>query len=100
METRIVSMSALQNIRFSKHRIHVGLYTYINIYVYIYIYIYIYIYTNKYIYTYVYIYIFIYIYILVLSICNGRRSIKVINKKSFILHLIYWGVNRSWISQR
>ena len=27
---------------------------------------------------------------MVLSICNGSHSIKVLNKKSFILHIIYW----------
>ena len=35
--------------------------------------------------------IYIYIYMsIALSICNGVHSIKVLNKKSFILHLIYW----------
>ena len=44
----------------------------------------------------IYIYIYIYIYNIdryidiVLSIYNGRRGIKVLNKKSFILHVIYW----------
>ena len=27
---------------------------------------------------------------MVLSICNGSHSIEVLNKKSFILHIIYW----------
>ena len=30
------------------------------------------------------------IYNLVLSIYNGSHGIKVLNKKSFILHVIYW----------
>ena len=46
-----------------------------------YIYIYIYI-------IYIYICIYKYIYI-VLSICNGSPGIKVLNKKNFILHVIY-----------
>ena len=57
-------------------------------------YMFIHIYTYIYIYRCVYIYIYICLYLnirhwKILSICNGSHSIKVLNKKSFILHVIY-----------
>ena len=49
-----------------------------------YVYVYIYIYVCVYIYMCIYIYMYIYIHI-----CNGSRGIKVLNKKSFTLNVIY-----------
>ena len=54
---------------------------------------YIYIYTHIFMYIYIYIYIYVHIYIytlyIVVSICDGSPGIKLLNKKSFILHVIY-----------
>ena len=81
METRIVSMSTLQNI-YSKHRIHANIYLIYLIYIYIYIYIFIYLYIYICIYRYIYIHIYIiYIYIYYIYIYIKFYTFLIVHRR-------------------